>query len=121
MKRKNPPIAAVIGRSNVGKSTLFNRIVGHRKANILDTPGLTRDRNYAMTEWNGKHFLLVDTGGYDPLLKDDIANGIREQVLLAVEEADSIILSPKLAFPTIPLICRSWISSAARGNLFSSL
>jgi len=85
------PIVAIIGRPNVGKSTLFNRIIGRRKANVLDTPGLTRDRNYAMTDWNGKNFLLVDTGGYDPMDGNDISTRVREQVLLAIDEADSII------------------------------
>jgi len=91
MKRQTYPIVAIVGRPNVGKSTLFNRIAGRRKANVHDVSGLTRDRNYALTEWNGKNFLLVDTGGYELMDADLISSSIREQVLMAVEEADSII------------------------------
>ncbi|MBN1902708.1 ribosome biogenesis GTPase Der [Candidatus Sumerlaeota bacterium] len=91
MKRRKLPIVAIIGRPNVGKSTLFNRIIGRRKANVLDIPGLTRDRNYAPAEWNGWDFFLVDTGGYDPGDQSDITTGIREQVLMAVEEAQAVI------------------------------
>jgi GTP-binding protein len=91
MKSRQQPVVAIIGRPNVGKSTLFNRIIGHRKAGVLPIPGLTRDRNYASTTWNGKKFLLVDTGGYDTLEKDDITLRVREQVLLAIDESDAIL------------------------------
>ncbi len=91
MKRQAQPIVAIIGRPNVGKSTLFNRIIGRRKAGVHDMPGLTRDRNYATAEWGAKTFLLIDTGGYDPTDTDIFTSRIREQVLMAVEEADSII------------------------------
>ena len=97
MKRHPQPIVAIIGRPNVGKSTLFNRIIGRRKASVLDTPGLTRDRNYAMTEWNKKPFLLVDTGGYDPVETDDISVRVREHVMMAIDEADGIIFLTDVA------------------------
>jgi len=85
------PMAAIVGRPNVGKSTLFNRFVGRRKAIILDTPGLTRDRNIDEAEWNGRRFHIVDTGGYDTTANDDIRVAIREQTRVAIEEADVIL------------------------------
>lgn len=85
------PIVAIIGRTNVGKSTLFNRIAGRRKAVIDDLPGLTRDRNYAEVNWEGKDFILIDTGGFEPLCPENLATQIREQTQLAIEEADIII------------------------------
>ena len=85
------PLVAIIGRTNVGKSTLFNRLVGKNKAVIDDLPGLTRDRNYADVNWEGKDFILVDTGGFEPLRPDNIAAQIIEQTQLAIEEADIII------------------------------
>jgi len=86
------PLVAIIGRPNVGKSTLFNRIVGKQKAVIDDLPGLTRDRNYAETSWDGKEFILIDTGGFKSESPDTVDIQIREQAQLAVEEADSIIV-----------------------------
>jgi len=85
------PVIAIVGRPNVGKSTLFNRIVGKNIAIVEDMPGVTRDRNYAEAEWDGKHFLLVDTGGFEPESEDPMYAKIREQAALAVEEADLII------------------------------
>lgn len=85
------PIVAIVGRPNVGKSTLFNRIIGRRQAIVDDRPGVTRDRNYAVTDWNGQQFLLVDTGGYIPKSMDEIDLAVREQVEIAIEEADVII------------------------------
>jgi GTP-binding protein len=103
MKRPNLQIVAIIGRPNVGKSTLFNRIIGKRKANVLDIPGLTRDRNYAPAEWSGKRFFLVDTGGYDPADQTDLTAGIKEQVLMAVEEAHAIIFLTEVEHPDNPV------------------
>jgi GTP-binding protein len=85
------PVVAIVGRPNVGKSTLFNRIIGRNLAIVEDMPGVTRDRNYAEAEWEGKRFLLVDTGGFDPETDDPMYTKMREQTTLAVEEADHII------------------------------
>ena len=85
------PIVAIVGRPNVGKSTLFNRIIGRNLAIVEDMPGVTRDRNYAEAEWEGKRFLLVDTGGFEPETDDPMYTKMREQTSLAVEEADYII------------------------------
>jgi GTP-binding protein len=85
------PVVAIVGRPNVGKSTLFNRIIGRNFAVVDDMPGVTRDRNYAEAEWMQKHFLLVDTGGFEPETEDVMYAKMREQTTLAVEEADFII------------------------------
>ena len=85
------PIIAIVGRPNVGKSTLFNRIAGGKKAIVADEPGVTRDRNYADVEWEGKVFTLIDTGGFEPVSKDRIFIQMREQCQLAMEEADVIL------------------------------
>lgn len=85
------PVVAIVGRPNVGKSTLFNRIIGRNFAVVDNLPGVTRDRNYAEAEWMGKHFLLVDTGGFEPETEDIMFTKMREQTTLAVEEADFII------------------------------
>jgi GTP-binding protein len=85
------PIVTIVGRPNVGKSTLFNRLVGSRKALVLDTPGVTRDRNYDTAEWSGRTFTVVDTGGFDPSGEEGMLPQMREQAQLAVEEADAIL------------------------------
>ena len=84
------PVVAIVGRPNVGKSTLFNKIVGKRIAIVEDTPGVTRDRLYAETEWNGKTFTLIDTGGIEPVSNDRILTEMRNQV--AIDTADVIVL-----------------------------
>jgi GTP-binding protein len=84
-------IVAIVGRPNVGKSTLFNRIYGAREAIVFDTPGVTRDRRYAETEWAGKSFTIIDTGGFVPKSENVFEKAIREQANIAIEEADSII------------------------------
>jgi len=86
------PIVAIVGRPNVGKSTFFNRITRSRDAIVDNFPGVTRDRNYGDATWNDVAFTLVDTGGFLSDDKDDFANEIRFQVLLAIEDADVIIL-----------------------------
>ncbi len=86
------PILAIVGRPNVGKSTLFNRIAGGKKAIVWDEPGVTRDRNYADVEWEESAFTLIDTGGFEPASKDRIFIQMREQCRLAMDEADVILL-----------------------------
>ncbi len=85
------PLVAIVGRPNVGKSTLFNRIVKHRTAIVEDFSGLTRDRNYATASWCDHNFLLVDTGGIIPEAREDMLAEIHKQAMLAVEEADLIL------------------------------
>ncbi|ABK99339.1 ribosome biogenesis GTPase Der [Pelobacter propionicus] len=85
------PLVALVGRPNVGKSTLFNRLLGHRRAIVDDTPGVTRDRNYALINRFEKPFILIDTGGFEPVTEDRLLQQMREQSSLAMEEADVII------------------------------
>ncbi|HEV2736203.1 MAG TPA: ribosome biogenesis GTPase Der [Longimicrobiaceae bacterium] len=85
------PVVAVVGRPNVGKSTFFNRILGQRIAIVEDFPGVTRDRNFARTEWNGRQFYLVDTGGMVENSDEPMDRLIREQVLTAIDEADVVV------------------------------
>jgi GTP-binding protein len=87
-----PPLLAIVGRPNVGKSTLFNRLAGARKAIVNDLPGVTRDRNYGEAKWRGRKFLLIDTGGFEPDPKSELKEQIQEQSRLAIEEADVIVL-----------------------------
>ncbi len=86
------PTVAIVGRPNVGKSTLFNKISGKRIAIVEDTPGITRDRIYADAEWLGKEFTLIDTGGIEPYSKDIILSQMRQQANLAIDMADVILL-----------------------------
>jgi GTP-binding protein len=84
-------IVAIIGRPNVGKSTLFNRLIEERKAIVDDRPGVTRDRNHGVCEWNGRRFSVIDTGGYVAETEDVFELGIRKQVEIALEEADVLL------------------------------
>lgn len=84
-------IVAIIGRPNVGKSTLFNRMVEKRQAIVDDQSGVTRDRNYGEAHWNGREFVVIDTGGYVPKSEDVFEKAIREQVHIAMEEADVLV------------------------------
>jgi len=83
---------AIVGRPNVGKSTLFNRLIGGRHAIVDDKPGVTRDRNYGTFEWQGKEFTVIDTGGFVPDSRNIFEQAIREQAQYAVDEADAIVL-----------------------------
>lgn len=86
------PLIAIVGRPNVGKSTLFNKIIGRRISIVEDTPGVTRDRIYADGEWRGKMFQLVDTGGIEPRTDDVVLSQMRRQAQIAIEKADVVIL-----------------------------
>ncbi len=85
------PVVAIVGRPNVGKSTLFNKLIGERRSIVEDTPGVTRDRLYADVEWSGRKFSLIDTGGIEPKTNDLILQKMRAQAQLAIESADVII------------------------------
>ncbi len=85
------PIVAIVGRPNVGKSTLFNKLIGERRSIVEDTPGVTRDRIYADAEWNDKKFILIDTGGIEPKSEDTILKQMRIQAEIAVATADVIV------------------------------
>ena len=94
MKKKRHyslPIVALVGRPNVGKSRLFNRFVGKPQAIVENTPGVTRDRNYGEASWERRHFMVIDTGGFEPESKDVLLEQMRDQAQLAVEEASVIL------------------------------
>ena len=88
---KKSVIIALVGRPNVGKSTLFNRLAKKRVAIVDDQPGVTRDRNFEYINFKQYHFLLIDTGGFEPDAKQDMQKKMRQQSQLAVEEADAVI------------------------------
>ena len=102
------PTVAIVGRPNVGKSTLFNRLVGSRRAIVGDEPGITRDRLYGDAEWRGRHLRIVDTGGILPEDKDFIPAEIFRQAKVALEEADAVIMvvdgRTEMASPDIELV-----------------
>lgn len=85
------PVIAIVGRPNVGKSTLFNKLVGERRAIVEDTPGITRDRIYGETEWRGRKMIVIDTGGIEPKTDDIILKKMREQAQIAIDTADVIL------------------------------
>ena len=85
------PMVAIIGKPNVGKSTFFNYIIGQRLSIVEDTPGVTRDRIYADSNWRGRDFTLIDTGGIEPETEDVIQTGMREQANIAINIADVIV------------------------------
>lgn len=85
------PIVAIVGRPNVGKSTLFNKLIGERRSIVEDTPGVTRDRIYGECEWNGRVMTLIDTGGIEPKTDDNILKSMRLQAEIAIESADVIV------------------------------
>lgn len=90
-KRKGKPVVAVVGRPNVGKSTLFNMLAGQRISIVKDTPGITRDRIYADVSWLDRSFTLIDTGGIEPDSSDVILSQMREQAEIAINTADVIL------------------------------
>ncbi len=85
------PVLAIVGRPNVGKSTLFNKLIGERRAIVEDVPGITRDRIYGETEWRGKKMIVIDTGGIEPKTDDIILSKMREQAQIAIDTADVIL------------------------------
>ncbi len=85
------PIVAIVGRPNVGKSTLFNRLLGRREAIVDPTPGVTRDRKYAQAEWTGRRFILVDTGGFMTDTNEPISRAVMQQLRAGIEEADLVL------------------------------
>ncbi len=85
------PVIAIVGRPNVGKSTLFNKLIGERRAIVEDCPGITRDRIYGETEWRGKNLIVIDTGGIEPKTDNIILKKMREQAQVAIDTADVII------------------------------
>jgi len=91
-KKKQLPLVAICGRPNVGKSTLYNRLTGRQRAIIHADAGITRDRHYGTVEWEGHHFRVVDTGGIVEAPDDSIVQKMQEQVRLALEEAQVIVL-----------------------------
>ena len=97
------PLVVIIGRPNVGKSTLFNRLVGKRDAIVDDVSGVTRDRIYGEADWAGKNFRVIDTGGYVPLSEDVFETAIREQVEIAISEADSILFVVDVRAGILPI------------------
>ncbi len=84
-------VIAIVGRPNVGKSTLFNKLIGERRAIVEDTPGITRDRIYGETEWRGRTFIVIDTGGIEPKTDDIILRKMRDQAQIAIDTADVIL------------------------------
>jgi GTP-binding protein len=91
VNKLSKPIVAIIGKPNVGKSTFFNYLVGSRISIVEDTPGVTRDRIYADSNWRGVNFTLIDTGGIEPESDDIILSQMREQANIAIEMADVIV------------------------------
>ena len=91
------PIVAIVGRPNVGKSMLFNKLCGQRLSIVEDTPGVTRDRLYADCEWNGRKFDIVDTGGIEPSTDNEILLFMREQAQIAMDAADVIVFVTEIA------------------------
>ena len=104
------PIVAIVGRPNVGKSTLFNIFANSRISIVEDTPGVTRDRLYAEGDWLDNQFMMVDTGGIEIMNSDAIAVSIRQQAEIAIKEADVILFATRAAAlcrrtPMLPEFC----------------
>lgn len=103
MPTKRKPVVAIVGRPNTGKSTLFNRLVGERKALVHDMPGMTRDRHYGKGEHAGRPFVVIDTGGYEDTTDSPLLALMREQTLIAVQEADRVIMLAEQPVPNDPI------------------
>ena len=103
------PIVAIIVRPNVGKSTLFNRMIRRREAIVDDQPGVTRDRRYMDAEWSGTEFTVVDTGGYLPDNENLIHKAVLNQVVEAIREADAIIFLVDAKNPLKKQIMSLWV------------
>src|SRR5690606_37226443 len=121
------PIVAVVGRPNVGKSTLVNRIVGKRLAVVEEQPGVTRDRRQFDADWAGRRFVLVDTGGWEMNPKDSIEEPIRQQVEAALASADVVVLVVDATTPTVEedrevvqWLCRAALSASRAANKVDS-
>src|SRR5437763_4915772 len=97
------PLVALVGRPNVGKSTLFNRLVGERAAIVEDLPGTTRDRLYGELEWRGRDIAVVDTGGLIPGTAEEVAESIFEQAQVAIEQADVILFMVDVRSGVVPV------------------
>ncbi|MGH7676385.1 MAG: GTPase, partial [Gemmatimonadales bacterium] len=91
MTGSRAPTVAIVGRPNVGKSTLFNRLLGRREAIVDERPGVTRDRHFGTVDWNGRRFWLVDTGGLVPGAGDSLDRAVRDQVEQAIAESDLLL------------------------------
>ena len=113
------PVVAIVGRPNVGKSTLFNALAGDNISIVKDTPGVTRDRIYADVTWLDRTFTLIDTGGIEPDSSDIILSRMREQAQIAIDTADVIILSQMSARALWILTPRWQICSAAAASRYA--
>ena len=110
-----PNIVAIVGRPNVGKSTLFNRLTGKKEAIVDAESGVTRDRHYGRSDWNGIEFSVIDTGGYVDNSDDVFEDEIKKQVRLAIEEADTMVFMDSERF----LSASFWNPVALQGIAFS--
>ena len=108
------PLVAIVGRPNVGKSMLFNKLVGQRLSIVEDTPGVTRDRLYASCEWRGRSFDLVDTGGIEPSTDSEILLFMREQAQIAIDAATVIVLVTDIRTGVSVRASRSFLRSTRR-------
>ena len=111
------PLVAIVGRPNVGKSMLFNKLCGRRLSIVEDTPGVTRDRLYAECEWCGRTFDIVDTGGIEPSTDNEILLFMREQAQLAIDAADVVLVNSRLS--DVPAAIR--LSRATLRNIHENL